>query len=85
MSVAIIQDNCTIIICKCGYTNHEHRTGICPDGLYWFENIDSAEERETYDLSQAPGGDYWIPLCEHIDHEFEEINNDQIEIIEPMG
>ena len=75
---AIIQDTCNIIICKCGYTNHEHRTGICPDYRYWFANIDSVEEREPYDFSQANGGYYWIPFCEHVEHEFEEI-------IEPMG
>ena len=63
---AIIQDTCIIIICKCGHTNHDHRTGICPDGNFWFENIDSAEEREPFNLAQSHGGHYWIPFCEHV-------------------
>ena len=84
---AIIQDTCIIIICKCGQTNHDHRTGICPDGNFWFENIDSAEEREPFNLAQSHGGHYWIPFCEHIDHEFEEVFNNNLanNAIEPMG
>ena len=65
----IYKENCNIILCKCNYCNHCHIGGFCPDHKYWFENINSNNERKPILPGQSHGGHMWVPECNNIYHD----------------
>lgn len=66
-------EKCSYDFCICGYCNHCHIGGICPDHKFWYEKLDPKIKNQTrYPIlqGQSHGGHFWFPNCDnHMGHD----------------
>jgi len=56
---------CKVHICYCGYCNHCHAGGWCPDGRFWYKQRENGkpDSRVRIRKGESHGGHSWIPDC----------------------
>ena len=60
-----LDNNCNQQFCVCGYCNHCHIGGFCPDHKYWYQH-EGTGERSPILPGQSHGGHSWVPDCNNI-------------------
>ena len=54
---------CRVRYCRCGYCNHCHVGGICPNGRTWYHQKGTPGVQKIRNHQQSHGGHSWIPGC----------------------